>query len=281
MQAPSTRAPATVGSMSFEGRTAVITGAASGIGRAIALSLSKRGCNLALADRDEAGMAETASLAPREIRVSRHPLDVADVAAVAALPEAVTAEHGSVDLLVNNAGVAIGGTFQEVAPDDFDWLFAINFHGVVRMTRAFLPLLQASDDARLVNVSSVFGLIATPGQTAYTASKFAVRGFSESLRHELAGTSVGVTVVHPGGVATAIARNARAPASADPDEALRQKKAFEAFLKMPPAEAGEIIVKGVERRRPRILVGSDAKIAALIERIAPVGYWKILGRKRS
>jgi len=267
--------------MRIEDRTAVITGAASGIGRAIALSLAQRGCHLALADRDEAGMAETAELAPRGVRVSQHRLDVGDAAAVAALPAAIEALHPKVDLLVNNAGVAIGGTFEQVAPEDFDWLFAINFHGVVRMTRAFLPLLKASDDARLVNISSLFGLIAPPGQTAYVASKFAVRGFSESLRHELAATPVGVTVVHPGGVATAIARNARVPASIPPDEARRQAKGFEAFLKMPPAQAGEIIVKGVERRRPRVIVGNDAKMAALIERIAPVGYWSFLGRKRS
>ena len=154
-------------------------------------------------------MAETANLVPAAIQVTRHALDVADSAAITALPQAIFAAHGGLDLLVNNAGVALGGTFEDVAADDFDWLFSINFQGVVRMTRAFLPLLKASDDARLVNVSSVFGLIAPPGQAAYCASKFAVRGFSECLRHELAGTSVGVSVVHPGGVATSIARNAR------------------------------------------------------------------------
>lgn len=267
--------------MTLSGRRALVTGAASGIGRAVALSLARRGCHLALVDRDEAGMAETATLLPDGIEVTRHALDIADPAAIAALPQAVTAAHGGLDLLVNNAGVAVGGTFEEVSAEDFDWLFAINFQGVVRMTRAFLPLLQASDDARLVNVSSVFGLIAPPGQAAYCASKFAVRGFSECLRHELAATSVGVSVVHPGGVATSIARNARVPASADVAEAARQKKSFQAFLKMPAEQAGEIIVSGIERRRPRIIVGNDARIAALVERIAPVGYWKFLGRKRS
>ena len=133
------------------------------------------------------------------MRISRHHLDVSDRDAVAAFPVRVIAEHDGVDVLVNNAGVALGGTFQEVAESDFDWLFAINFFGVVRMTRAFLPLLYKSEEARLVNISSLFGLIAPPGQTAYAASKFAVRGFSESLRHELARTCIGVTVVHPGG----------------------------------------------------------------------------------
>ncbi len=267
--------------MDLTGRVAVVTGAASGIGRAIAVSLARRGCHLALADRDETGMAATGELVPAGVRVSRHRLDVADVDAVAALPQVVSADHGGVDIVVNNAGVALGGTFEQVSAADFDWLFAINFQGVVRMTRAFLPLLRASADARLVNISSVFGLIAPPGQTAYVAAKFAVRGFSESLRHELAGTSVGVTVVHPGGVATSIARNARAPSGAPPEEAARDKKAFEAFLKMPPEQAGETIVRAIERRKARVIVGNDAKLAALIERIVPVGYWKLLGRGRS
>ena len=267
--------------MQLRDRVAIVTGAASGIGRAVAISLAQRGCHVALVDRDAAGLGETASLLSSGVRVSRHALDVADGAAIAALPASVQAEHGGVDLLVNNAGVAIGGTFEQVSAEDFDWLFSINFHAVVRLTRAFLPLLKASDDARLVNVSSLFGLIAPPGQAAYCASKFAVRGFSECLRHELAETSVGVTVVHPGGVATAIARNARPPAGVDAAEAERERTSFEAFLKMPPSEAGETIVRGVERRKPRIIVGKDAKMAALIERIMPVGYWTILGRGRA
>ena len=267
--------------MQLRDRVALVTGAASGIGRAIAISLSQRGCAVALADRDATGLAATVALLPSGVRVSRHALDVTDGTAIAALPADIQAVHGRLDLLVNNAGVAVGGTFEQVSAEDFDWLFSINFHAVVRLTRAFLPMLKASDDARLVNVSSLFGLIAPPGQTAYVASKFAVRGFSESLRHELAATSVGVSVVHPGGVATAIARSARSPAGVDPAEAERERTSFEAFLKMPPAEAGETIVTGIERRRPRIIVGNDAKFAALIERIAPVGYWRFLGRGRA
>ena len=265
--------------MMMSGRTAVVTGAASGIGRAIAISLARRGCDLALADVDETGMATTAEMLAKGSRVTRHRLDVSDASAVAAFPAQVVAEHSAVDLLVNNAGVAIGGTFEQVAPADFEWLFSINFWGVVRMTRAFLPLLQASTEARIVNLSSVFGLIAPPGQTAYVASKFAVRGFSESLRHELKGTNVGVTVVHPGGVATAIASNARSPATITDEEAARAKKQFQAFLKMPPERAGETIVRAIERRRPRVIVGNDAKIAAFIERIAPVSYMRLLDRR--
>lgn len=266
----------------LENRTAIVTGAAGGIGRAIALCLGQRGCHLALCDVNEAGLAQTADLlrAPG-LRVSHHPLDVANGDAIAALPAQVAAEHDSVDVLVNNAGVALGGDFEQVSAEDFAWLFEINFWGVVRMTRAFLPALRASDDARIVNLSSVAGLIAPPGQTAYAASKFAVRGFSEALRHELAGSSVGVTVVHPGGVATAIADSARVPKNVDPDEVARRRSAFKKLLKLPAEVAGEVIVRGIERRKPRVLVGSDARVIATVERIAPVSHWKLLGRMAS
>jgi NAD(P)-dependent dehydrogenase (short-subunit alcohol dehydrogenase family) len=222
----------------FEGRTALVTGAGGGIGRAIACSLSRRGCNLALADIDEAGLAQTVEGLDPGVRASRHKLDVGDANAIENFPAIVEAEHGRLDILVNNAGVALGGTFEEISATDFEWLFAINFWGVVRMTRAFLPLLKHSNDGRLVNLSSLFGLIAPPGQTAYAASKFAVRGFSEALRKELAGTSLGVTVAHPGGVATAIAQSARRALTVSPDEERTQKERFQRLLKLPPERAG-------------------------------------------
>ena len=264
--------------MRLEARTALITGAGSGIGRALALNLAGRGCNLALADIDTAGLAETAGHVGPGVKVSQHRLDVSDADQIAAFPASVRTAHPGVDILVNNAGVALGGTFEQVSPADFEWLISINFMGVVRMTRAFLPALRQSPDARLVNLSSIFGIIAPPGQTAYVASKFAVRGFSESLRHELADSAVGVTVVHPGGVATSIARNARIPKGAPPEQLERQLKSFEAKLTLSPAVAAEKIVSAVERRRPRVLVGLDAKIAASVERVTPVHYWSILGR---
>ena len=261
------------------GRTAVITGAAGGIGRAIAVSLANRGCNLALADIDDAGMAGTVELVRRDgINVSRHSLDVSDRAAVAAFPDVVAAEHAGVDVLINNAGVAVGGTFEQVADEDFEWLFEINFWGVVRMTRAFLPLLRASEDACVVNLSSVYGLIAPPEQVAYAASKFAVRGFSEALRHELESSGIGVSVVHPGGVRTSIAEKARIPAGVSEEEIERRHAKYRKLLRLPPEVAGETIVRGIERRQPRILIGSDAKTISLIARLLPVSYWKMLTR---
>ncbi|MCS6842568.1 MAG: SDR family oxidoreductase [Roseiflexus sp.] len=265
--------------MRLANRTAVVTGAASGIGRAIAISLARRHCHLALVDIDEAGMTHTAALlAPYGVRVSCHCIDVSDAAAVAALPEAVCRMHGGVDLLFNNAGVAMWGNFDQVSDADFEWLFNINFHGLVRMTRAFLPLLKASDDARLVNISSVFGLAAPSGQAAYAASKFAVRGFSEALRHELEHTSVGVTVVFPGGVATSISERARRPAALSRDEIEQGLARSRRLLKLPPDIAGETIVKGVEQRKARVLVGSDARMVDLLVRLAPASYWSIMRR---
>lgn len=265
--------------MRLSDRTAVVTGAANGIGRAIAVSLAKRGCHLALADIDEDGMAGTAELTRAfAVRVSRHRLDVADRVAIAEFPAFVAAEHGGVDVLVNNAGVAVGGTFEQVSDEDFEWLFEINFWGVVRMTRAFMPLLHASDDARVVNLSSIYGVIAPPEQSAYSASKFAVRGFSEALRHEVEGSKIGVTVVHPGGIATAIAEKARIPAGVTEEEIARRRERYRKLLRLPPEIAGETIVRGIERRQPRILIGSDAKTISLIARLLPVSYWKVLVR---
>ena len=256
---------------------AVLTGAGSGIGRALALALASRQCHLALADINEEGLAETARIARvHGVRVSEHRLEVASREQVAALPEAVIAEHGKVDLLINNAGVALGGHFHQVSEADFDWLMAINFEAVVRMTRAVLPFLQERPAARIVNVSSLFGLITPAGQTAYCASKFAVRGFSNALRLELQGSNVGVTVVHPGGVATSIATSARVSAAVAPQDVELSRKQAQKLLRMPPEKAAQIIVNGIERNKPRVLVGNDARILAWLERLFPVNYWRLL-----
>ncbi len=264
--------------MPLRGGVAVVTGAAGGIGAALAEVLAGRGCALALADLDAAGLRDAAARARAAgVAVSEHRLDVADPEAVAMLPEAVMAEHGRVSVLVNNAGVSLGGRFEQVSPEDFDWLISINFGGVVRMTRAFLPLLRREPAAQLVNLSSVFGIVAPPGQTAYAASKFAVRGFSEALRHELDGSTVGVTLVHPGGVRTAIAANARR-AGLSNAEAEAQAKLWARLLRLDPRIAAERIVHGIERREKRVLVGRDAQRATLIQRLFPVEYWRVLRR---
>ena len=260
---------------------AVLTGAASGIGAALALELARRGMHLALVDLNPAGLEATATQARAAgAKVSTHLLDVADHAAVAALPAAVLAEHGRVTALVNNAGVALGGLFEQVDAEDFDWLMAINFGATVRLTRAFLPVLAREGAAQLVNVSSIFGIIAPPGQTAYAASKFAVRGFSESLRHELemSGSAIGVTLVHPGGVRTAISENARMAKGLDTAVVASERANWRSLLALAPAKAAETIAVAIERRAPRVLVGGDAKGAALVQRLFPVSYWKHVAR---
>lgn len=267
--------------MNLHNQVAVLTGAGSGIGRALALELGRKGCHLALADINPTALAETATLVRAlGVRVSQHPLDVASREAVAALPAAVLAAHGQVDLLINNAGVAMAGTFEQVNEHDFDWLMDINFNGLVRMTRSFLPLLRQRSAARIVNLSSLFGLIAPPEQCAYAASKFAVRGFSNALRHELAmaGSPVGVTVVHPGGVATHIASSARMADGLSAADVAKRQALSKKLLRMPPEKAAAIIVRAIERDKARVIVGWDAWFAALVERLMPVRYWGLLGR---
>jgi NAD(P)-dependent dehydrogenase (short-subunit alcohol dehydrogenase family) len=266
--------------MSFEGRTAVITGAASGIGKALSQELAARGCHLALADINEAGLTSVASdLARPGLRISTSAMDVGDAGAIRGFAQTVETEHGRAHLLFNNAGVALGGEFEDITPEDFEWLFDINFRGVVRMTRAFLPLLRAAETGHIINISSLYGLIAPAGQTAYSASKFAVRGFSDALRHELAGSSIGVTTVHPGGVKTEIAKNARTSSSVSNEQRDRGIAQSERLLVMPPPEAANIILRAVVGRKPRVLVGRDAHITALIERVMPSNYWSVIAGK--
>ena len=261
---------------------AVVTGAGSGIGLATAHVLAARGMDLALVDvSPERLEAARVALTTNERRVTVHAMDVADRASVRALPGRVADDHPVVSVLMNNAGVALGGDFEEVSEDDFDWLFEINFHAVVRLTRGFLPLLRAAPRARIVNVSSLFGLIAPAGQVPYAASKFAVRGFSEALRHELEaqGASVGVTTVHPGGVATNISRDARIGADWSEAELARRAATAERLLSLPPEEAARRIVDAMARGRGRVLVGRDAKMAAIVQRLLPASYDRVLARR--
>ena len=286
---------------SFSGGVAVVTGAASGIGRALAVDLAARGSHLALVDRDAAGLEVTASLLrnalrhkhvssshasrggrsrysppQNRLRVSIHVLDLGE-GEVAGLERDVSEAHGRVTLLVNNAGVALGGSFEELSIDEYEWLMNINFRAVVRLTKAFLPTLLREKGAHLVNVSSVFGLVAPPGQSAYAASKFAVRGFSEALRHELE-NRVGVTVVHPGGVKTNIALRARIAARTDAAAAREGAQRFTEGLKTTPEEAAATILRAVERRQGRVLIGTDAVILDVVQRLFPASYWRILSR---
>lgn len=257
----------------------MLTGAASGIGASLASALAGRGCALALVDRDAAGLEIVATTARASgVTVSTHVVDVADRQAILALPGAVLAAHGRVTILVNNAGVALMGRFDQVSEADFEWLFDINFWGTVRMTRAFLPALRSVEAAQIVNISSVYGLMAPPGQVAYAASKFAVRGFSEALRHELEGSSMGVTVVHPGGIRTAIARMARVPDTVQAADAARGLALFSKLLRTEPDVAAAAILQGIERRSKRVLIGADARQIATLVRLFPVGHWKLIQR---
>jgi short-subunit dehydrogenase len=264
------------------GTSAAVTGAASGIGRALAEALATRRCDLALADRNEAPLVELAKeLRSRHGRkVSVHGLDVSRREEVEAFAKAAIAEHPRLNIVFNNAGVALFGRFDEISLADMEWLIAINFWGVIYGTHAFLPHLRQQPVAHIVNTSSVFGLIAPPGQTAYAASKFAVRGFSESLRHELAETTVRVSVVHPGGVATPIARNARVGAAMTDNERRSQSiERFDTMVQTQPPEAAERIIQGVLKNEPRILIGKDARRMDIVQRLKPGTYWASIQRQ--
>jgi short-subunit dehydrogenase len=258
---------------------AVVTGAGSGIGRGLARQLAVVGSALALADIDEAGLQQTAaSLSERGVQLSTHIVDVSDESAMQGFAQDVVAQHGRVTLLINNAGVALHGRFEEISLDDLRWLMGINFWGVVYGVKYFLPLLKKEPRAQIVNISSVFGIVAPAGQAAYSASKFAVRGFTEALRHELDGTSVFVSCVHPGGIRTPIAGRARLGANTPPtsrDEAVAR---FDRLTPTMPDAAAARILQGVERREPRILIGRDARAIDVLQRLRPGTYWKTLAR---
>jgi short-subunit dehydrogenase len=269
-------------SMTFPLRdgVAVVTGAAKGIGAALALRLASRGCHLALVDRDREALAGVAAAARKTgVAVGEHAADVADPAAAESLRQAVLAQHGRASVLINNAGVALLGRFEEVSLADMEWLFAINFWGTVRMCKAFLPVLRQQPAAQIVNLSSIFGIVAPAGQTPYAASKFAVRGFSEALMHELEDTGVGVSVMHPGYVRTGIARNARVAAPMDPQEAAERIANFDRMTGNSPDEAAARIVEGIERRQKRILIGRDAIRLDWMQRMLPVSYWALMKRR--
>ncbi len=263
---------------SFDGRVAAITGAGSGIGQALALELAHRRANLALSDVDTNGLAGTVERCrAMGVTVTSERVDVADRTAVETWAAQVVSDHGRVNVIVNNAGVALAATVETMSYDDLEWLMAIDFWGVVHGTKAFLPHLQASGEGHIVNVSSVFGLISVPTQSAYNAAKFAVRGFTDTLRMELeiAGSPVSATTVHPGGIKTSIARNARVDQSvADmTGGADRARAGFDRFAITSPEKAARQILAAVAQDRRRVLVGPDAKVIDLLARL-PTGIYQ-------
>lgn len=267
----------------FHGKVAAITGAGSGIGRALALDLAGRGAQLALADIQPGPLAETGRLcAARGAKVTEHQLDVADRAAVFAFADAVVAGHGAAHLIFNNAGVALGSSVDGTRLEDFQWLMNINFWGVVHGTQAFLPHLKASGDGHIVNISSVFGLVGIPTQSAYNAAKFGVRGFTEALRIELDLLDDGVscTTIHPGGIKTNIARNARMSASVEAlgmraDEAA---KGLERMFFTTPTRAAKVIIKAVQADKRRAMIGPDAHLFNLMAKLPPAVYQRMIAQ---
>jgi short-subunit dehydrogenase len=266
----------------FAGGTAVVTGAASGIGEALAHALAARGSDLVLLDRDADRLALVVKAIEQRhsgVTVESHVIDLADGAAAAELASALLAAHPRINLLVNNAGVALGGRFDQVTLDEFDWVININFRAAVVLTHTLLPALKAAaPGSHLVNVSSLFGLIAPAGQAAYASSKFAVRGFTEALRHELVDDGIGVTAVHPGGIRTRIAESARVGSGVSDAERAAGEGQWKRLLTIDPADAAAAIMAGIEHRRPRVLIGWSAKIPDILARLAPGSYAGLLAR---
>jgi NADP-dependent 3-hydroxy acid dehydrogenase YdfG len=263
---------------SLKDKVVVITGAGSGIGRALAIDIARRGGLLALSDVNEGGLTETVDLAKQAgaPQVKADLLDVADREAFTAYADDVLAHFGRVNVVINNAGVALSGRVEDLEWDDIDWIIGIDFWGVIHGTKLFLPALIESGDGHVVNISSLFGLVSMPDQSFYNAAKYAVRGFTEALREEMLidGHRVAVTSVHPGGIKTAVARSARYSAR---DDAAAAAAFFDAKLaKMTPERAAEIIVKGILKDRARVLVGLDAHLIHTLGKLTGSRYQDIV-----
>jgi NADP-dependent 3-hydroxy acid dehydrogenase YdfG len=259
----------------LDGKVVAITGAGSGIGRALAVNCGERGAKLALSDVDEAGLEGTVALARESgARVHAERVDVADRGAIYAWADHVKGEYGGAEVVINNAGVSLSDTIETMTDEDFKWLFDINFWGVAHGCRAFLPQLRARPEGHVVNISSVFGIIAVPTQAAYNAAKFAVRGYTEALRQELRGTSVHVTCVHPGGIQTNIVRKGRhyRDATGQTTDTNTAADEFAAVALTTADEAASAIVRAVLADRPRLLIGADARVIDLVARLFPAHY---------
>ena len=264
----------------FKNKVAAITGAGSGIGQQLAVLLAKQGCHLSLSDVNEKGLAQTVELVEKSnVRVTTTKLDVADREAMKAWAADTVHDHGSVHMIFNNAGVALGSTVEGASYEELEWIVNINFWGVVYGTKEFLPLIKKSGEGHVINISSLFGLTAQPTQSAYNATKFAVRGFTESLRQELDIENCGVSAlcVHPGGIRTNIANAAKMNDSLkalgmNPE---KSAKTFNKLLRCPPEEAARQILDAVQKDKRRLLIGNDAKTLDLIQRVLPTGYQKV------
>ncbi len=264
----------------LQGKVVVVTGAASGIGRTLAFALSGEKAVLALADIDPDGLQAT----QREIGVSIgqesqiYRVDVAKREQVAEFADKVIRDFGKVDLVINNAGVSSSGGVHELTYDTLEWTININLWGVIHGTKAFLPHLMERSEAGIVNISSVYGLLGIPGQAAYCTSKFAVRGFTESLRQELSNTNIFVTLVFPGGIKTNIAKNSRTDYSVDAETYKKGLQEFETTLKTSPEEAAQAIINGIKHKSPRVLIGKDARQIDFLARINPNSYDKVIAK---
>ncbi|MCU0577227.1 MAG: SDR family oxidoreductase [Desulfobacterota bacterium] len=265
-------------------RVAAVTGAASGIGRALAVNLAQQGCHLAISDINEEGLKETAAMiGDHNVRVTTHRVDVADRDQVRRFSEETVKEHGGVHLLINNAGVAVTETLEDVRYEDFEWLMGINLWGVVYGCKEFLPYLKLQNEAHIVNISSVNGILTNPNNGPYCTAKFAVRGFTETLAQELAGSKVKVSCVYPGGIKTSIASNARFFKASD--SSLSRDEAVAIFdhvmAKTTADKAARIIISGIKKDKHRIMVGPDAYVLDWLKRLFPVGFQRLAGRKEA
>jgi NAD(P)-dependent dehydrogenase (short-subunit alcohol dehydrogenase family) len=264
-------------------RVAAVTGAASGIGRALAVNLAKQGCHLAISDINEEGLKGTADMiGDTGVKVTTHVVDVSDRAQVERYAEEVVGAHGGVHLVINNAGVVVSETLEDISYEDFEWLMGINLWGVIYGSKAFLPHLKRQPQGHIVNISSIYGVVTPPCNGAYCTAKFAVRGFTETLDQELKDTPVRVTCVHPGGIKTNIARNARFYKAPDPRINHEDVIAiFDRFMTRTTADdAARIIIEGIKKDRHRIMVGADAQILDMLKRMFPVASHALTSVRR-
>lgn len=266
----------------FNGKVAVITGAASGIGRALAIAFAQEGASVAISDVDMNGLAETLRMVEAAGGSGRtYQVDVGDRDAVFAFADEVQSTQGGADILINNAGVAQMATVDELTMDDLEWVMKIDYWGMVYGTKAFLPQIKAKGDGYLANVSSIFGIIAVPGQAAYNSAKFAIRGFTEALRHEMKDTSTHIACIHPGGVKTSIVKNARFLQSSTAQDRTDASTNFDKLARTTPEKAAQIILNGLRKRKGRILIGKDARMMDRIQRLFPAKYGAIMFGKKS